>query len=67
MKEQKFFQMIVTSGKFLEATDHSTAIKDIFAEGWTVREMATPGPDGLVLLLMERNKPAAGAGWAKSI
>lgn len=60
-KEQKLWQVITHGGGFIDAGDRSD-IQDIFADGWTVAQMATPGPEGLVLLLMERQKPAGHAG-----
>jgi hypothetical protein len=56
MKEQKILHVAIKAGKFWEADSRSVEV-DIFADGWAVREMATPGPDGYVLFLMEREKP----------
>lgn len=42
--------------KLLDETD-GRHIKDLLADGWLIREMVAPGPEGLVLLLLERENP----------
>jgi hypothetical protein len=55
MKEHKLVHVFVSAGTVYDAREKTEI--DVFADGWTIQQMVALGPDGKVLLLMERNKP----------
>ena len=68
--EQKLVSiMAFRNGQFSIISDSTATEKEsdkeiggLFADGWTIREMTSPGPDSFIVLLMEREKKQGSSG-----
>jgi hypothetical protein len=61
-KEQKLWKVIAQDSAFIDAKER-VEIEDIFADGWSIKQMVALDSADAVLLLMEREpKATSGAG-----
>lgn len=54
---QKLWHVLPVAGKILDAKDSKEV--DVIGEGWTIKQMVSTGPDGGVLLLVEKEDEIA--------